>query len=150
MLKASRRIHLAMDGIDAHMSSELAVSRSDLRCLNQLEFGPLTAGELARRLELTTGSVTAMLDRLERTGLVARRRSQSDRRSVEVLIPPGAFPKIAMLYKSVGLAVAGQFAAVDAATLEASILALETFATALEGSLSALRRPTPATAAARP
>lgn len=143
VLAASRRIHAAMDGIDAHMSTELEVSRSDLRCLNLLEFGALTAGELARRLNLTTGSVTAMVDRLERIGFVERRRSVSDRRSVEVQIPAAAFPRIAALYRTVGAAVRTQFAGIEASTLDASIAALETFATALEGSLGTLRRSTP-------
>ncbi|MGH7529836.1 MAG: MarR family winged helix-turn-helix transcriptional regulator, partial [Gemmatimonadales bacterium] len=41
-------------------------------------------GELAAALGLTTGSVTAMLDRLERRGYVSRMSDPADRRRVQV------------------------------------------------------------------
>ncbi|MET9315109.1 MarR family winged helix-turn-helix transcriptional regulator [Kribbella sp. NPDC003505] len=43
---------------------------------------PLTAGQLAAELGLTTGSVTTLLDRLERAGHVQRERDPADRRRV--------------------------------------------------------------------
>ena len=43
-----------------------------------------TAGELARIVELTSGTMTARLDQLERRGLVRRVRDAEDRRSVLV------------------------------------------------------------------
>ena len=46
--------------------------------------GPLTPGELARHTGMTTGTVTGVLDRLERAGLVARTRDTADRRRVVV------------------------------------------------------------------
>jgi DNA-binding MarR family transcriptional regulator len=42
--------------------------------------------ELARRLMVTTSGMTGRLDRLERDGLLERRRHPTDRRSVEVFI----------------------------------------------------------------
>lgn len=44
--------------------------------------GPLTMGELARRLGITEKTVTGVVDRLEREGLVQRERSAADRRVV--------------------------------------------------------------------
>jgi len=43
-----------------------------------------TAGELARRAELTSGAMTSRLDALEKEGLVRRLRDPGDRRSVLV------------------------------------------------------------------
>src|SRR5690349_16918583 len=43
---------------------------------------PMTAGELGAELGLTSGTVTALLDRLERAGHVRRERDPSDRRRV--------------------------------------------------------------------
>jgi DNA-binding MarR family transcriptional regulator len=43
-----------------------------------------TAGELARRAELTSGAMTSRLDALEKEGLVRRLRDPDDRRSVIV------------------------------------------------------------------
>jgi DNA-binding MarR family transcriptional regulator len=43
---------------------------------------PLTPGALGERLGLTTGSTTAVVDRLERAGHVRRSRESADRRRV--------------------------------------------------------------------
>ena len=46
--------------------------------------GPLTVGELGRRLRLDSGTLTPLLKRLEGAGLVARRRDGTDERRVLV------------------------------------------------------------------
>lgn len=46
--------------------------------------GPMTAGELAARTGLTSGSTTGVIDRLERAGLVTRSQDPRDRRRVIV------------------------------------------------------------------
>jgi len=46
--------------------------------------GPLTMGELARRLGSSERAVTGIVDRLERARLARRERSESDRRVVRV------------------------------------------------------------------
>src|SRR5689334_8116357 len=45
-----------------------------------LQEGPMTAGQIAERLSLTTGAVTNVIDRLEREDLVKRDRDANDRR----------------------------------------------------------------------
>jgi DNA-binding MarR family transcriptional regulator len=62
----------------------LGINDTDMRCLQLLQDGPLTAGELARRTGLTTASMTAAIDRLEAAGFVARVRDPADRRRVVV------------------------------------------------------------------
>lgn len=44
--------------------------------------GPLTLGDLADKLLVTGGNVTYVMDRLQREGLVTRRRCSTDRRVV--------------------------------------------------------------------
>ena len=46
------------------------------------EDGPLTMGELARRLGVTEKTVTGVVDRLEREGCLQRERDMADRRVV--------------------------------------------------------------------
>jgi DNA-binding MarR family transcriptional regulator len=46
--------------------------------------GPLTMGEIARRLGVTEKTVTGVVDRLERDGWVRRERAAADRRVVHV------------------------------------------------------------------
>lgn len=59
---------------------------TDNECLDFLILnGPLTAGQLSHLTGLTTGAVTAMIDRLEKAGFVRRERDQNDRRRVIVI-----------------------------------------------------------------
>jgi DNA-binding MarR family transcriptional regulator len=48
--------------------------------------GPLTMGELAKRAGITEKTITGVVDRLERDGLLARTRDQADRRVVRVAL----------------------------------------------------------------
>lgn len=50
-----------------------------------LRHGPLTAGELSNLSGLTTGAVTAMIDRLEKKHLVSRVFDETDRRKVLIV-----------------------------------------------------------------
>lgn len=60
-----------------------------------LQRGKLTAGELAQLTDLTTGSVTALIDRFEKKGLVKRQPDPVDRR--KVFIVPASDKIIALL-----------------------------------------------------
>ena len=46
--------------------------------------GPLPMGDLARRVAVTEKTITGLVDRLERDGLVERARTSADRRVVRV------------------------------------------------------------------
>jgi DNA-binding MarR family transcriptional regulator len=81
----------AVDDTDRETARILKVNRTDLRCLELLlNSGGLSPRELGRSLGLTTGSVTAMLDRLERLDLLTRRPHPEDRRMVVVSITADA------------------------------------------------------------
>jgi MarR family transcriptional regulator, organic hydroperoxide resistance regulator len=63
------------------------LTQSHIRALftiDKSESGEATAGDLARAAELSPASVSAMLDHLERDGIVDRRRADHDRRVVLV------------------------------------------------------------------
>ena len=82
----------AVDDTDREMARILKVNRTDLRCLELLMLSSrgLSPRELGGRLGLTTGSVTAMLDRLERLEFLTRTPHPDDRRkSVVRLTTPG-------------------------------------------------------------
>jgi DNA-binding MarR family transcriptional regulator len=64
---------------------KLGLNVTDSECLSLLSMrGTSTPTELARYTGLTTGSATAMLDRLENAGFITRRPNPSDRRGVLV------------------------------------------------------------------
>jgi DNA-binding MarR family transcriptional regulator len=51
-----------------------------------LQHGSMTAGQLSELSGITTGAVTAMIDRLEKSKLVKREQSPNDRRKVLVVL----------------------------------------------------------------
>ena len=58
---------------------------TDWECIDVLDWaGALPAGELARRVGVTSGAITGAIDRLERRGLVRRVKDPGDRRRVIV------------------------------------------------------------------
>lgn len=58
---------------------------TDQECIDLLDWaGPLAAGEIATHLGLSSGAVTALVDRLEHGGWVRRERDAEDRRRVIV------------------------------------------------------------------
>jgi DNA-binding MarR family transcriptional regulator len=61
------------------------LTQTQIRAMYRLDVaGESTAGDLAKAAELSPASVSAMLDHLERDGIVERTRSESDRRVVVV------------------------------------------------------------------
>ena len=62
---------------------------TDAECIDFLmEMGPSTAGDLAKATRLTTGAITNVIDRLERSGFVKRSPDPKDRRKVVVSFVP--------------------------------------------------------------
>ena len=80
------------------------VSVTDLKCLDYVDrMGDVTAGDLARLTGLTTGAITAAIDRLEKAGLARRERSELDRRKVFIrLCESPAMARIAPFYEALG------------------------------------------------
>jgi DNA-binding MarR family transcriptional regulator len=81
-VRAGQRATDIVDDLICHL---LGINRTDARCLDILDHhGRLTAGQLAAESGLTSGAVTAMIDRLERHGYARRVHDPSDRRRVFV------------------------------------------------------------------
>lgn len=84
-MAACREFTSAVDVINQMIGERMGVNRTDHRVLEILNRkGAMTAGDLARASHLTTGAVTAVLDRLEEAGYVRRVRDTQDRRRVLV------------------------------------------------------------------
>ncbi|GAA2733163.1 MarR family winged helix-turn-helix transcriptional regulator [Actinocorallia aurantiaca] len=67
-------------------AAKAGLNASDAQALNLLQVhGMMTPGRLAEAMSLTTGgSITALIDRLEKAGMVRRVRDAADRRRVLV------------------------------------------------------------------
>jgi DNA-binding MarR family transcriptional regulator len=82
-MAACRAFTSAVDLVNQMVAERMGVNRTDHRVLEILNRrGPMTAGDLARAAHLTTGAVTAVVDRLEGVGFVRRVRDTDDRRRV--------------------------------------------------------------------
>ncbi|MBS1679633.1 MAG: MarR family transcriptional regulator [Actinobacteria bacterium] len=83
LMGAERRLR----GRDQHRKTDDGLTIVQVRALFALDRNEAaTAGEIAETARLSPASVTAMLDELERDGIVTRVRSDADRRQVLVLL----------------------------------------------------------------
>jgi DNA-binding MarR family transcriptional regulator len=74
------------------VGERLGLNVTDMECLGLLfHKGISTPSELARHTGLSSGAATAMLDRLEKSGMIERRPNPDDRRgTLIVLLESGA------------------------------------------------------------
>ncbi|HTX09066.1 MAG TPA: MarR family transcriptional regulator [Solirubrobacteraceae bacterium] len=82
----------ATDVVDELVSQLMGLNRTDSRCMDILDqHGSMSAGDLAEASRLSTGAITAVIDRLERAGYAQRVPDPSDRRRVLVEMTPKAY-----------------------------------------------------------
>ncbi len=82
-----------LHSLSSMIASESRIALSDLVACEHLRMhGPLTAKDVAQRVQMGSGATTAMLDRLEKRGLVKRAPHPSDRRSIMVHYLGGGSP----------------------------------------------------------
>ena len=82
----------AYDSLRAHAECHihsLGIGFSDFAVLEALlHKGPMPVNTLGAKVRLTSGSITALVDRLERKGLLERREDTKDRRARMVHLTP--------------------------------------------------------------
>lgn len=121
ILGALRAIDADMERVDEAAAQRLGVNLTDFRCLDILSRGAeISAGELAVEAGLTTGAVTALVDRLERAGYVERKRDPNDRRRVVIAPTRKASALVWPLFEGVvatSTAVLAQFSVSELATI---------------------------------
>lgn len=85
------------------VAQRVGLGASDSQLISLLNLhGPLTPGRLAELTGLTTGTVTGVIDRLERAGYVRRERDPGDRRKVLVTPVPEAMAALGEHYRHHG------------------------------------------------
>jgi DNA-binding MarR family transcriptional regulator len=83
------------------MSEWMGHNTTDMESLRLLFLkGVATPTELARHTGLTSGAATAMLDRLEKAGLIERRPNPNDRRGTLIVPSESAAEKVASWFES--------------------------------------------------
>jgi DNA-binding MarR family transcriptional regulator len=100
-----KRLSTATIMFHSAVADRMGVSVTDAKCRSiLLQLGPTTAGDLARRLGLTTGAVTGVIDRLVAAKFVRRMADPTDGRRVvvELLSNPRREREIAELFEPMG------------------------------------------------
>ena len=85
VLHAIRQITQAIDLHSRYLAKHFGLTGPQLVILKELEkHGEMTVGEVARAISLSQSTLTGILERLEKRGMIVRRKSESDRRAVKI------------------------------------------------------------------
>ena len=96
LLQHGRELSTRMILFHQKLAGQFDLNATDHKCLDLARHEPaVTAGRLAELTGLTTGAITAALDRLERAGFIQRERDPADRRRVIVRARPEGLQKLA-------------------------------------------------------
>jgi len=111
-LEAQYRLYLAAVVLFHQAAADrVGLSGTDYQASNLLDLdGPMTNSELARRLRLSTGATTRLVDRLITEGIAERTTDPDDRRRVLVRhtgrMPKGLDQQLAAVREPLGAALA--------------------------------------------
>lgn len=128
--------------LHSSLATHAGITVTDVSCLGALDKGgDLSIGELALATGLSRGgAITAAVDRLERAGFVRRRRDETDRRKVViVLVRDGAYARLAHPLDVLSRAYSEIIADFSPAEQEVLLAATERLNTRLSGVLVELR-----------
>lgn len=87
VLIALRRVIRATDLYSKHLAKTSGLTAPQILLLQAIrDRGQVTIGELAEEISLSQATVTTIIDRLEKRGLVYRQRSTEDKRKVHAFL----------------------------------------------------------------
>jgi MarR family transcriptional regulator, organic hydroperoxide resistance regulator len=128
LLGAERRLR----GRDPHRPGDLSFGQ--MRALHLLSREEeATAGALAKRADLSPASMTAVLDQLEDAGMIQRRRSETDRRQVIVVLTDQGAKRLAEKQAAWQQRWARELGGSSEADLEAAARVMRSIAAMLDG-----------------
>ena len=98
--QAVRRMSAQQVIFSEAVAARFGLSTTELECLDLVfKRSQATPSELARATGLTSGAMTALLDRMEAAGYVLREPDSHDRRRVLLRVQPEVIGNIAQLYE---------------------------------------------------
>ena len=86
------------------VATRLRLTVNEHRCIIFLMHSPHTPGELADMMGVTSGALTNLIDRLEKSGLVARVPDTTDRRRIQVQVSAACRKSVDKLFASLSQA----------------------------------------------
>ncbi|MEA5392157.1 MarR family transcriptional regulator [Cyanobium gracile UHCC 0139] len=136
LLDGVRALYGAMDRFDAHTAAALAIDRTAVRAINLMEHGPVSPGQIAAALGLTSGAVTALLQRLEQAGHI-RRVDTSDGRRRDAVLTTAGQRAAQRAFDRLGNTIAAHFADLSAPQVFQAAEALRLLASAFDTAATA-------------
>jgi DNA-binding MarR family transcriptional regulator len=130
LLLAVRHLYGAIERFDAAAAAALDVDRTGLRAINAMERGAISPGRLGTELGLSSGSVTALLDRLERAGHIQRTLSPDDGRRRDAHLTAEARRAADQIYGRLGVSIHQTFASTNDGSLAELVSGLNALAEA--------------------
>lgn len=107
VLVALRRVIRATDLHSKHLAKTTGLTSPQILLLQTIrDQGEVTIGEIASEMSLSQATVTTIIDRLEKRGLVYRERSKTDKRKVHAHLTDDAIETL----KSAPIPLQDQFA----------------------------------------
>ena len=86
LINEARGLSGDFDALSQAVAERVGLSPRELLAMDLVTRGdPVTPGDIARHLRLTTGAITGLIDRMEGAGFVKRRPDPADRRRLFVL-----------------------------------------------------------------
>jgi DNA-binding MarR family transcriptional regulator len=128
LLKAVRELYAGIERFDALSAAKLGVDRSGLRAINAMERGPISPGALGEQLSLSSGSVTALLDRLQKGGHIERHRSGGDGRRRDASLKAATREAAHSQYSLLGQSINGRFGKLGLEELRQAMFAIRELA----------------------
>jgi DNA-binding MarR family transcriptional regulator len=101
------------------------------------EEGTLTVNQIARRLGVDQSNASRLCARLERLGLLARRRARHDGRAVDVALTPAGERQVSAVNEARRKAIAAILARMPDQDARSAVLALQRFGDAARSSRQA-------------
>ena len=132
----------AIDLIGQATASRLGINQTDLICLELLaRHGPMSAGEVAAALGLTTAAISAMASRLEAGGYAHREMDPQDRRRVLLHASPTGAHQAFSLFDGLYTASMALYSRYSERDQRKLIAMLRQFRQLLEDHTAAIQKP---------
>lgn len=105
LLAEARALSGDFDRLSQAVAERVGLSQTDLLAMDLISRdGHVTAGQIAGHLQLTTGAITGLIDRLERSGFAKRQDDAKDRRRV-VVVPTPKGDRVGELFAPLAVAL---------------------------------------------
>jgi len=106
VIRDAREYSIGMVSFHQAVGRILGLNVTDMKCLDVMTMkGSATPSQLAEQTGLSSGATTAMIDRLEKAGLIERHPHPKDRRGTVLLLTKQAMQKLPLLFESLGNAM---------------------------------------------